>query len=142
MTRESESVGFLIKIIHDCIEKNANHNLKNFGLTLTQTRVLMFLRKRGELKTSQRDIEDYLKVSHPTVVGIIQRLESKGFIKCVTDPGDKRMKNICLTSKENEFLLEMERSKQEVERTLLKNFSEKETNQLKSMLKRAYNNIV
>ncbi|UKI15126.1 MAG: hypothetical protein L6V85_04040 [Clostridiales bacterium] len=48
-------------------------------------------------KSMQKDVETYLEVSHPTVVGLLSGLESRGLVSCVFDSDDKRMKSVYLT---------------------------------------------
>ena len=67
---QNDDIGFLIKIIAECFDKMANQNLKQFDLTLSQGRILKYMSERIGEKTSQKDIEDYFDVTHPTVIGI------------------------------------------------------------------------
>ena len=77
MPAEAESIGFLLTRIHNNMDRQANNNLKSSGMTFSQMRILYYLLKHGEAPPSQKDIEDFLQVSHPTVVGLIKRLEAK-----------------------------------------------------------------
>ena len=141
MNYSQEDIGVLIKLIHDRLDAFANKHLKQFDLTLSQVRVLDFLRSRQGQVSSQKDIQDHLMVSHPTVVGLLSRLEGKGFIACETDARDRRMKNVSLTAKEatvNEF---MEHSKDEMERRLMAGLSEAEVALLRRLLSVVYRNV-
>lgn len=91
-------VGLLIKGIHEQLEKRANLMLRQFDLTLTQTRVLFYLHDHQGEKTTPKDIEDYFGVTHPTVVGLLQRLEGKGFIVSEPDEGDRRCRVVRLAA--------------------------------------------
>ena len=73
--RRGEPIGYLLARIHSNMDRRANNNLKASGMTFSQMRLMHFLFKQGEATPSQKDIEDFLQVSHPTVVGLIQRLE-------------------------------------------------------------------
>jgi len=141
MTKENRDAAFIIKKIHDAIEKRANNDLKKHDITITQVRVLMFLREHKDEMMTQRDIEEYLGVSHPTVVGIIQRLEAKGFIKCEANENDKRMKNISLTDAPNELFSILSASRKNYEEELLRGFDHEERALLKKLLCKAYKNI-
>lgn len=79
----NHGIGYQFKIINDRIKARADADLKTHDLTLTQTRVLGFLAESGGQAT-QKEIEADLQVSHPTVVGIISRMEQKGFL-CTWD---------------------------------------------------------
>lgn len=80
----------------------ADEDLKRHDLTLTQTRVLGFLAEMGGQAT-QKEIEDDLQVSHPTVVGLVSRMEQKGFLTTRPDPMDRRNKLVELTEKAREL---------------------------------------
>ena len=81
MSAEGEPIGYLLARIHSNMDRRANNNLKASGMTFSQMRLLHFLFKQGEATPSQKDIEDFLQVSHPTVVGLIQRLEAKELVR-------------------------------------------------------------
>lgn len=138
---QSYHIGPYIKLINDCLEKSVNHDAKKFDLTMAQMRVLGFLNQRNGAKTSQRDIENYLEVSHPTVIGILKRLEAKGFIRSETDVEDKRVKNIILLEKEAEVHDRMETSKLEMETKLIRNMTAEQVEQMVSLLKIVYQNV-
>ena len=70
----NDDVGYMLKKVNDRIHIQADANLKECGLTFSQMRVLMVLRKNGG-QVSQKMIEEELGVAHPTVVGIVSRLE-------------------------------------------------------------------
>jgi len=130
-----------IKIISDCVEKAANQHLKQLNLTLSQARILLYLRERKGEKTSQKDIEDYFEVTHPTVIGILKRLESKGFISSEFDSEDKRVKNVYLTENEASIYDEMDDFKKTTEQKLLQGLTDVQIQELKSLLKSVYKNI-
>ena len=91
------NTGFYIKRISDYIESDANRALEQYGITCSQARVLSFLLKSQGKVTIQKDIENYLEIKHPTVIGILQRMEAKGLIVSEVDPQDKRQRIITLT---------------------------------------------
>ena len=80
----NDDVGYMLKKVNDRIHIQADANLKECGLTFSQMRVLMVLRKNGG-QVSQKMIEEELGVAHPTVVGIFSRLEKNGFVSCYMD---------------------------------------------------------
>lgn len=94
--KNNQYAGFLIKQISEKTDKRIIRNFKKYGVTCTQHRTLVFLEKEGG-KSTQKEIETYLEVSHPTVVGILSGLESKGLVQCCFDSGDKRVKRVYLT---------------------------------------------
>lgn len=86
-----------IKRVSESIDRMLNAELSNDDLTLTQCRVLYTLLHRTNDKTAtQKEIEDYLSISHPTAVGVFHRLESKGLIENMGRTG-KESKTLRIT---------------------------------------------
>lgn len=102
--------------------------------------MLAFLDSRGGQAT-QKEIEVYLEVSHPTVVGIISRMEKNGHLRCRVDETDKRNKIVALTEQAKALGEEMEQRISANEKTLLASLSEADIKKLKKMLLIIYNNL-
>ena len=86
-----------IKRVSESIDRILNAELSNDDLTLTQCRVLYTLLHRTNDRTAtQKEIEDYLSISHPTAVGVFHRLESKGLIENMGRTG-KESKTLRIT---------------------------------------------
>ena len=64
---------------------------------MSQCRVFLYLSSRGGQGT-QKEIETFLGVSHPTVVELVSRMEQNGYIMCWPCK-DGRNKNVKLTPK-------------------------------------------
>ncbi len=134
-------IGFLLKVIQENTERHANQIFKPVDLTSSQVRVLKFLRERGEMPVSQKEIEEYLHVSHPTVVGIVQRLEHKGFVRTEFSGQDKRQKYVYRTEREEELFRQMNNSHRELESLLTKDMSEEQIRELRELLEIVYDNV-
>ena len=137
---EEKDIGYLIKNINDKLKVKADADLKHSNLTLAQSRVLAFLDSRGGQAT-QKEIEVYLEVSHPTVVGIISRMEQNGHLRCWVDKTDKRNKVVALTEQAKAMGEEMEQRILANEKMLLASLSEADIKKLKQMLLIIYNNL-
>ncbi len=135
-----EHVGYFFKLIDNRLKANADAGLSKHGLTFAQSRILRFLAEHGGQAT-QKEIEDYAHVSHPTVVGIVTRMEQGGFLSTCTDPADKRNKIVSLTDKSKDINLEIRRSIDLSEREMLKSFTDEETEQLRGYLSRICKNL-
>lgn len=135
-----KDIGYLIKNINDKLKVKADADLKHSNLTLAQSRVLAFLDSRGGQAT-QKEIEVYLEVSHPTVVGIISRMEQNGHLKCWVDETDKRNKIVALTDQAKALRKDMEQRLLANEKKLLASLSEDDIKKLKQMLLTMYNNL-
>lgn len=134
-----KDVGYLIKSINDKLKVKADADLKRYHLTFTQSRVFAYLQEKGGQAT-QKEIEVFLEVSHPTVVGIVSRMEQNGYVTCWQDK-DKRNKNVKLTQKAHSLGMDMEQHMLETERHLLSPLSATEAEQLKHMLTLIYNHL-
>lgn len=135
-----KDVGYLIKTINDKLKVRADADLKRYNLTLTQSRVFAFLNNNGGQAT-QKEIEVFLEVSHPTVVGIVSRMEQNGYLTSWMDPNDKRNKIVKLTEKADAVGKDMEQSVQENEKNLLRSLSEEDVAHLRKMLLAIYNDL-
>lgn len=130
----------LLRKIDFRMKNAADANLKKHNLTYSQMNVLFFVRKSGGT-VSQKEIEDYLKVSHPTVVGLVQRLETAGYISCVRDETDKRNKLVSTTEKFEQLVKELEKRRSISNEAALEGFSEDDLDILTGYLNRLYENI-
>lgn len=80
----NKDIGMLLKQINDKLKIIADNSLKESGLTISQTRVMQIIHEKGG-EVTQKEIEKHLQVSHPTVVGIVSRLEKNGYLSCRVD---------------------------------------------------------
>lgn len=136
-TRE---IGYLIKRINDKLKVKADADLKSHELTLTQSRVLAFLNSEDGQAT-QKEIEDFLEVSHPTVVGIVSRMEQNGFVTTWFDPENRRNKIVQLTESSRKIGADLDRAIQEQEKSMLKGLSQGQISELARMLTLIYKNL-
>lgn len=132
-SQDEQSIGSLFKLIHDRIKVNADSDLKRHGLTLTQSRVLVYLEAAGGTAT-QKELEDHLRVSHPTVTGIVSRMEQNGFLETHTDPSDRRNKIVSITRRADLTGRDMTDAICQFEKKLVSGLSENELSELKRML--------
>ncbi len=76
----ASDIGYMLKLLNDTMEKKMNEHLRSHGLTFAQFRTILHLYSHMEETVTQKDLEDYFEVSHPTINGILKRLEEKKFI--------------------------------------------------------------
>jgi len=134
-------IGFIIKLINDSITVHVNTSLKPYELTMSQINVLGYLHENEDKLVSQKELEKQLHVSHPTIVGILKRLEKKGLIKTFLNPNKKTMKIVTLTEYEAELFKNLNRGKKEFENKLLAGFTDDEKSQLEELLIRLHRNV-
>ena len=129
---QKRDVGYLIKNISDKLKVKADAELKQYNLTLTQSRVFAYLGRRGGQAT-QKEIEVFLEVSHPTVVGIVSRMEQNGYVTSWPSE-DGRNKNVKLTSQAEAIGTEMGQRIFAKEQALLAPLSLEDQERLREML--------
>lgn len=125
-------VGYLIKRINDKLAARADAELKQFDLTMSQCRVFLYLSSRGGQAT-QKEIETFLDVAHPTVVGLVSRMEQNGYVTCWPCE-DGRNKNVKLTEQAEALDKDMKQNRLESEQMLLSPLSPEEREQLRKLL--------
>ena len=94
--------GLKIAIINRAFRKKLDEKAAAMGLTAVQLRVLgsvSRLEATTEDEIHQNDLERLEHVSHPAMTKLLQRLESKGFIRCVPSARDRRDKGITCTER-------------------------------------------
>lgn len=119
---------------------DADTDLKNRNLTLSQVRVLEYISSKGGSVT-QKSIEGYLDVSHPTVVGIVARLEKNGYLICYSDKTDRRNKIVAMTERSARVIHEVQRKIAAQEEKLLQGLSAEEIEQLQRLLNTILKNV-
>lgn len=132
-------IGYLIKSINDKLKTKADEDLRRHGLTLSQSRIVGFLSESGGVAT-QKEIEDFLEVSHPTVVGLVSRMEQNGIVRTRFEETN-RSKLVQLTEHAEVVAKDMDATIGESERTLLAGISEENITVLKKTLATMLNNL-
>ena len=130
-----------MKMIDDCIKRKANADLEQMDLTIAQHHALVFLVLREDHTAELKELEREFRVSQPTVAGIAQRLEAKGYVEAVPHPTDKRVKMLRLTEQgEGICRRSWEKMKDRSER-MTAGLSQKDLEDLDRLLDIVYNNL-
>lgn len=99
---DSMPCGLKIAILNRAFRKKLDEKAAAMGLTSVQLRVLgsvSRLEEKGKGEIHQNDLEKLEHVTHPAMTKLLQKLESKGFVKCVASSLDRRYKNVMCTEK-------------------------------------------
>ena len=128
------SCGTLLKQIHDIMEKNANNVLREQDLTISQSGVLVLLDEKEGTTESFKELEKDLGVSHPTLVGILNRLVQKDLVEVLTDSEDKRIRKAHLTQKGADKCKEGYKHMNSAEEQLLKSLTNNEKKEFNRLL--------
>lgn len=133
-------IGYQFKRINDKIKQRADADLQTHELTITQSRVLGFIMASGG-QVSQKEIEHDLQVSHPTVVGLVSRMEQKGLLTSWVDPMDRRNKLIRATEKGRETDRQIDATVQKQDEMLIQGLSPEQVQSLESCLAQILKNL-
>ena len=136
--------GLKIAIINRAFHKKLDEKAAAMGLTAVQLRVLgsvSRLEAAGETEIHQNDLERIEHVTHPAMTKLLQRLESKGFIRCVPSALDRRYKKITCTERSagiHHMILEQD---EEVLSELCRNFTREQREALRQLADMLLENI-
>ncbi len=133
-------MGHFFKVMQIRIDHHMNLRLQELDLTSSQGHIIGFLDRSPEPPCA-RDIEKFFGLSHPTVSGLLSRMEAKGFVEIRPDPQDRRVKRIVLLEKGMACSRQIQRSIEANERMMVRGFSEEEIAQFQSLLQRAIDNM-
>ena len=136
----ADNILFLMKHIEGGIKKDVDTQLRENDLTFSQSHVMFEIYKNNG-SISQKKLQENLQVSHPTIVGLVQRLEKNGFISSRKDENDQRNKIIFLTKKAEDFHKQMSAHRREYHKRMMKGFTEEEILELDRLLNKLNDNI-
>lgn len=130
----------LIRVLENCTGQMMNNALASMDLTAAQGQVIAFIVHRQEPPCA-RDIEEAFQLSHPTVSGILSRLEQKGFIQVLPDEQDRRCKRLYVQQKGQDLHETMHQVIRDTEQRLVEGFTAEEKEQFASLLRRSIDNL-
>ena len=114
--------------------------METMDLTAAQGHIMAYLVHANQ-PPCPRDLEAEFHLTHPTVSGLLSRLEQKGFIQLRTDPEDRRCKRIYVLDKGMQCHDLMHRTIQENERRMTDGFTPEEKELFSDLLQRAIRNM-
>ena len=123
---ENEPCCVIIKQINNKLEKMGNNLLRSQDLTMSQLNMLSALSQERNKVVSLKVLEHNLHVAQPTAAGIVNRLESKGFVKSYGNPEDKRVKMVRITELGEKCCILANKSMEETEMKISSEMSSEE----------------
>lgn len=136
--------GLKLAIINRAFRKKLDEKAGAMGLTAVQLRVLgsvSRLEASGETEIHQNDLERIEHVTHPAMTKLLQRLESKGFIRCVPSDLDRRYKKITCTERSAGIHNMILKQDEEVLSELCRNFTREQREDLHQLANMLLENI-
>lgn len=139
----SEDLIFNIRLAYFALEREKNIYFEKQNLTASQGELLLYLgfAERQGKDVNQKDIERYFKLTNPTITGLLNRLEEKGFVKRRKSPTDGRTNLIHLTDQTRKVLDQFKQHKDKIDQKLYRDFSDDERKQILYLLKKLRANL-
>ena len=134
-------LGYRFKLIGEQLHLRINRELEAEDLTFAQLGILHYLADHRDQAMNQKELCVVFHVSHPTMVGLVKRLEEKGFIECTVDETNRRQRRILATDKALECVEKHNQSRSTTEKLLVKGMNEEETTELLRLLTVVYDNL-
>lgn len=138
---EEEKLGLIFRRISHAAKKDMDNYTKDIDLTMSQLMVLEYLSNTNEQELTQKGVEQHFNLQHPTVSGILKRLERNGFLWTATNEADRRAKNIYLTDKAKNLDNRAKKRQEEQEELFVKGLSPAEIETLRHLLKQVLKNM-
>jgi len=113
---------------------DANRTLAVHGLKVRSYAVLALV--AGELRPSQREVADILRLDPSQVVPLVDDLERSGLVERLPDPRDRRANLVVATPRGREVAQAARESLREVDGRLYGGLGAEEREQLSSLLNR------
>lgn len=133
-------MGYFFKTLVLSLEGRMNRQLQELDLTSAQGHIIGYL-AHSEHPPCARDLEQFFTLSHPTVSGLLSRMEAKGFVAVTPDPDDRRVKRIRLLEKGMACSRRIEASVRDNEETIVQGFTQEERALFADFLQRAIRNL-
>ena len=134
-------IGYRCKRLSVLACQRISQTLGDLDLTPAQSRGVMRLVSTREDPPCQRELEEFFSLSHPTVSGILSRLEEKGYLQFAQDPTDRRRKRIVATEKAMVCAHRTKAVLEGIEEQMLLGFSPEEREVFSQLLDRATKNL-
>lgn len=128
------------RVLHSCVDQAITAALAQMGLTAAQGHIMGYL-SRSPQPPCAHDIEAFFQLSHPTVSGLLSRLEKKEFIALRPDPNDKRCKRIYILPRGEACNQHMHETIDQFENQIVTDFTPEEQALFTSLLDRAITNM-
>ncbi len=137
-------LGSYFRVLSNALAMDMRHTTEALGLTPTQGMFLHHLWYLEEIEhrpAYAKDLEKFFDIRHPTVSGILQRMESAGFLTLRESRDDRRFKQICLTEKAKDAHEQIKQQIEATEQRILEGFTPEEAGSFRRFLEQAAKNL-
>ena len=133
------TLGWLFQDIHRLLGKKFVANLPGIGLTRSQWRVLIALKREDGL--TQTELADMTELEKAPLGKLLDKLEDKGWITRRGDPNDRRARRVYCTAKIDKHLKGIAEAGRSMFAEALAGMREDEVNALVERLQRMKRNL-
>lgn len=131
----------LIKYIKDVEEKELNHALKAYDITISQAKALSVLFNHPERQATLKYLEKELDLAQSVTAGTIVRLEQKKYVESFGDSYDKRIKIVRITALGEEKYQTSQKVMADLENKVLSDLTAEEREQFMALLLKVKNTL-
>lgn len=135
------ALGPRIKRVNNVLDFWRTQDMERLGLTSTQGYLLGWLTRNADRSVTPSELGRSFRLSQPTISGILQRLEAKGFVTMEADPNDRRRKYVRTTERAAECHQQIISNFRDMERRLAAPLSAEEQETLVALLDRMINGL-
>ena len=136
------AVGYLITKISYGIRQNFGNLFAEYGVTYSQSRVLIHLFSQADKRdVNQRELEYALGIKASSVSSLVRNLEKKDLIRCERMAKDTRNKRILLTEKGGHLRKKLLEATEKAEENLIRGLEPDQLEALRSSLIQLMNNL-
>ena len=132
------------RVIANAVRRELDREAEKLGLTAAQGiflhRIWRVTVQNGETIYA-RDLEEFFHVKHPTVSGILSRMEEAGYLRLEADTADRRCKTIRLTQEALELHSRMEQLVSKMNGRLTEGMSAEEAELFETLLRKSADNM-
>jgi MarR family transcriptional regulator for hemolysin len=122
---DPEQIGLLLNDTWLAWRAKLDGRLRPLGLSQGKWRTLVHLAKGGD-QLSQSELAARMGIEEPTLVGLLRRLESDGWIKRRDASHDRRCKNVRLARKTSPILHQIFDTARQLRHQLIEDISERD----------------
>lgn len=132
---------FYLKLLAKTVEQKATADFSKQGLTLTQAKILAFLHERPGKSATQKEMEVFFKVSHPTITGVVRRLENRGLVVSEEPQKGRASKQVMLTEEGIGTCRRNQETACEYRKVMMRGITEEEESKFADILRRICENV-
>ena len=132
--------GFILKNLERLYTKRFELLAQESSLTLPQCKALFHLSRNEGI--SQKRLAELAEVEPMTLVRILDRMESDGWVERRPDPNDRRARTLYVTSGAKPVLEQIDRLSTQMRSEALAGLSAEQRNHLMGLLEHVYQNLL